>query len=675
MQKNELAKVIASTSCRVIGWQDIDQLGHRHVLAAFLSAFNSSETSILCEPSLSRRTTRAPDLVLIDPEIGIHVIEVKGIQLDQLDRIEAGGQLCIRYDSIVKSRNAIHQVKTAMFDIKDATVRAFGDEVQIPFRYWVVFPYINRQAWTERFGADGYCPREFIYAGELSPDHILTRLAATPRGPSSTKPISLLPFAQMECVWRAFGDTSVLYWRPDERPARKPSEGSLGEAFDEAAESYKSLSTEQERLSAMNWEEGPRLVRGVAGSGKTIVLANNLARRLQRMLGVTDGLFTAPTPPRLLAVCFNRTLAPFIRKKIQVAFEQRTGEALPEGTVEVTNLNRLIYSLSQQWLWEYRSVSDQASGLRAQEYLRDLLQQKRENPQLVARLSYDAIYVDEGQDFLEPEFQLLKELCRPGPAGESNLYVFYDDAQNVYARNRPNWQALGINVRGGRAFVMSECFRNTRQILEPSFNVLYGTTSPGTAVIPTREFGDLPTLEQKGLVQKDGSLYRIRFAARSGRPPIVTWAAHRAGEDNMLLSRLKLLIEKDQVRPEDILVLSFSRQRVEQLAELLRCHPIQGVDEVRLATTDKDRSFGSRNTLTVSTVASAKGYDAFVVLLASANEFTNDLVGRASFYVGCTRAIEYLEVFSHRREGFAVEMEMAINQLGDGPVFGTQDKP
>ena len=67
---------------------------------------------------------------------------------------------------------------------------------------------------------------------------------------------------------------------PEERQARRVPEATLGELFDEAAEAYKTLSDEQQRLSAQDWAGGPRLVRGVAGSGKTIVLANNLARRL-----------------------------------------------------------------------------------------------------------------------------------------------------------------------------------------------------------------------------------------------------------------------------------------------------------------------------------------------------------------------------------------------------------
>jgi hypothetical protein len=48
------------------------------------------------------------------------------------------------------------------------------------------------------------------------------------------------------------------------------------------------------------------------------------------------------------------------------------------------------------------------------------------------------------------------------------------------------------------------------------------------------------------------------------------------------------------------------------------------------------------------------------VLLASANDYPTDVTGRASFYVGCTRAIEYLEVFAHDRKGLVAEFERAM---------------
>jgi hypothetical protein len=668
--RNELAKVVDAARCRVIGADDAGNAGHRLTLAALIRAFDRTESALLCEPSLARKTTRPPDVVLIDPEVGVHVIEVKGVALDQVEGLEAGGQIGIRYAARVRVGNPLTQARNAMFDIKDATARAFDGDVRLPFKYWAAFPLIRRADWVARFGADAFCPAEFLFADDLkSAAQLARRLGSSSRSADHGRPVDLCPLDQLQAVWRAFGDTSVLYATPEERPQRSTDEGTLGEQFDEAAEAYKVLSDEQQRLSIMNWENGPRLIRGVAGSGKTVVLANNLARRLERMLVANqEGLFgSQPSRPRLLAVCFNRTLAPFIEKKIVAAFLQRTGRPLPEGMVEVCSFNTLMYRLMTAGLWRYQSVTNANEIVRAMQYLGDLDHFRLRDPTRLAELAYDAIYVDEGQDFVEEEFRLLKELCRARAAAEPNLYVFYDDAQNLYGRTRPNWQSLGLNVRGGRSYVMTQCFRNTRPVMEATLNVLYGSCAPRPhAQVPTREFGDLAGLEQRGLIADDGGFWRVRYASRDGVKPILSLAANPHQETQQLVARLRWLIEEQEVRPEDILLLAFSRQRVAQLADAAAAACIKGVDGIHapLNEKEKDRRLGERGRLTVSTVASAKGYDAYCVLLASANEFSTDVMGRANFYVGCTRAIEYLEVFAYEHKGLAAEMAAVLERMG-----------
>jgi hypothetical protein len=636
------------------------------VLARLIAAFNNSESALLCEPSLARHTLHPPDLVLIDPEIGVHVIEVKGITLDQIERIEAGGTLHVRYGDRITRANPIEQVRTAMFAIRDATAGALGGDTALPFKYWVVFPFIRRQSWIGRFGDAAFRPPEYLFADAMESAHLASVLGASERG-LSTRPIHVCPLDQLKFVWHAFGDTSVLYCTPREREARRTSEGTLGRQFDEAAEAYKKLSDDQQRLSAANWEGGPRQIRGVAGSGKTIVLANNLARCLERKLAdAGEGLFgDRPAQPRILAVCFNRTLAPFIRKKINIAFEQRNGRPVPENAVDVCCFNALMYKLAQAGLWRYQNVGTVEEMARAINYLSQLQDFRQRTPERLADLAYDAIYVDEGQDFVEEEFRLLKELCRVKDQAEPNLYVFYDDAQNLFGRSRPNWQSLGLNVVGGRSAVMTQCFRNTRPIVESAFNVLYGTCAATATKVPTKSFGDIASLEQKRLILNDGGFWRIKFTPRGGSKPRLSLAENIQRENGQIVSRLKWLIEEQEVRPEDILILTFQNSRVTQLAAAIDAAQILGVAAIHNAAAKdkKDATLGQNGCLTVSTVASAKGYDAYCVLLASANEFKTDVTGRASFYVGCTRAVEYLEVFAYERKGLAVELEAALGRL------------
>jgi hypothetical protein len=124
------------------------------------------------------------------------------------------------------------------------------------------------------------------------------------------------------------------------------------------------------------------------------------------------------------------------------------------------------------------------------------------------------------------------------------------------------------------------------------------------------------------------------------------------------------LLDEQQVRSEDILVLGPSGARVQQLAQAAKGAGLPGIVGVHLALQEKDELLGQRGRLSFSTVASAKGYDAYCVLLASVNEFHPDIRGRATFYVGCTRAIEHLEVFAYAKNGLTGELERVLHVIG-----------
>jgi hypothetical protein len=747
MKADELARLVQSARCRVRGWQDAGNDSHRAVVASLVRAFDQSESAVLCEPSLARQTTRRPpDVVLVDLEAGVHVFEVKGIVPGNVVAIEGGGQFRIKYAAGgPQTVNPFTQVRNAMFDVRDATGRAYaecapdGGELTLPFRCWVVLPRARRAAWLARWGEGAFCPPELLFADDLADAKALAvRLGAKSRAAAPGAPVDVHPLRQLQCVWRAFGDDSVLYIGADERKARKKQKAAsqtapspqvaesvpspaptLGEQFDEAAEAYKALTDEQQRLSEQDWRGGPRLVRGVVGSGKTVVLANNLARRLARAAAAAEekalplppdaddappaaspkrtpkakAKATPPSEPahprreRVLAVCFNRLLAPFIRRRVDAAYRQRTGRPPPAGAVDVVAYNGLMYRLYRAGVWRYQPVKDggddAVAAARARQYLADLEHVRRHDPDRFGATVYDAIYVDEGQDFLEDDFRLLKALCRP-PAGADSpgpdLYVFYDDAQNLFGRPRPSWRSVGLNVVG-RSAVMIRCFRNTRPVVEAAFNVLYGTFAPPHAPVPPREFGNVHDLEKAGLIargidvdkagRKAGGPWRVRFAPREGPPPRLTVADGPAKEAETLVARLRWLVGEQQVRPEDVLVLAYTNKRVAALADAVRAdlsaRALPSVAGVDVSTDNKDRMLCQRGRLTVSTVASAKGYDAQCVLLASANEFPADVGGRATLFVGCTRASEYLEVLASARSGLVGEFERAAQAAGETP--------
>ena len=166
-----------------------------------------------------------------------------------------------------------------------------------------------------RWDENAHCPPEFLFSDDLQSTSLAARLVAVGQKQLSNCGIPRCPADQLDCVWQAFGDSSVLYHKMEDREARKIAEGTLGDLFDERAEIYKALSDDQQRLSSQDWGEGPRLVRGVAGSGKTIVLANNLARRFHRQSQEDGDLLGPQPPPRILAVATTAAWCRSLRRR------------------------------------------------------------------------------------------------------------------------------------------------------------------------------------------------------------------------------------------------------------------------------------------------------------------------------------------------------------------------
>jgi len=172
------------------------------------------------------------------------------------------------------------------------------------------------------------------------------------------------------------------------------------------------------------------LIRGCAGSGKTL-LALEKAARLSR-----EG-------KSVLLLCFNIPLAEWLR----VAAERE------EQTIDVFHFHGLCQHLAETAGLEYKEPAE--SGLRSDFY-------NIKSPELFERAvscgagpRYDAIIVDEGQDFVADWWLPIEELLTDSREGV--IYVFYDPEQNIFARE------FGFLVNEAKLTLDKNC-RNTNQI-------------------------------------------------------------------------------------------------------------------------------------------------------------------------------------------------------------------
>lgn len=198
----------------------------------------------------------------------------------------------------------------------------------------------------------------------------------------------------------------------------------------------------QEQL-ARSLGEGHRVIHGVAGSGKTMVLTYR-ARYLAQ----------ASTSKPILVICFNVKLSARIRRTLKASG--------PIDNIEVINFNKWC----RRKLIEF-NVQMPGRGLTADQYHQEverLFLQAIEDG-VIPPHQYQAALIDEGHDFKPAWLEVLSKMVDPV---SNSLLLLYDDCQSIYARERSrqfSFISVGIQAKG-RTTVLRINYRNTHQILE-----------------------------------------------------------------------------------------------------------------------------------------------------------------------------------------------------------------
>jgi superfamily I DNA/RNA helicase len=435
---------------------------------------------------------------------------------------------------------------------------------------------------------------------------------------------------------------------PFDAPPPLPARSTLGREIQSISARGALFTGEQVTLFRRRIDEGHHLVRGVAGSGKTYVLANWVA-----------GVLEADPKAAVLVSYFNKALGLLIERLVHDALELR-GLARLHQQVNIRHVHVL---------W------NTAPG------------------------SYDSVFIDEAQDMGGPELNHLFSLARSRSTAEGqsrrSFNLFMDDSQNVYARKGLQFlrDALGAHLSfSGRASVLREAFRSTRQILDLAFNVVLDPHGVGGAAPGMREFMRTRELFEQGLLEEpeegpDG-LFHVLYTERTGVAPIVSRAPSRAAEQASIAREITRLLKEEELRPADVLVVVPSRPS--QWADALRAAGVpsigfggrDGADASEFATTDASRQ------VRVTTIFQAKGHESAVVFFAGVDELDTieawmkdtafpsgmgtqrqpvatpptprewEQRRRAMFYVGATRAMirQYISATSSVRNAPIIDI-------------------
>lgn len=343
------------------------------------------------------RHYRHPDFVIIDPALGLIFLEVKDWRKSTFRHADPQSVLLDTEQGEKREKNPLVQVReyacaTAGMLSQDVRLQQSGlfkGKLNVAWAYGVVFTNITRQQLSS-LSADGCVEAIFPQALTICQDEMTE---------------SVLPAVFREKIAGLF----TTPFRPPVSPAiRDILRHQLFPEITIPAKNkdnrfLKGMDLQQEVL-ARNLGEGHRVIHGVAGSGKTLIL-------LYRCLYLAE---TSERP--LLVLCYNVTLANYLRECIEArGLSQK---------VHVSHFHGWCSAMARKF---HLAVSKDGPYF---ENCFTALEQAVESG-AIADTGYDAVLIDEGHDF---DSRWLSLIARLFDNSERSLLLMYDDAQSIYRR-------------------------------------------------------------------------------------------------------------------------------------------------------------------------------------------------------------------------------------------------
>jgi hypothetical protein len=394
-----------------------------------------------------------PDFVVLHPARGILVLETKdwalntvvAVDREMWDIAPAGHRKRVA-NPLLQARHDAHEVVRAL-ERDPALVQdggRYAGKLAFPWGYGVVLTRIKRKDFEAAGFGDVIDADSVICADEMTesvdPEAFQQRLWGMFRHSFGAK----LSLPQIDRVrWLLFPEVRVrsaqaTLFEEVDAPATGAGAGP-GPSAVTLPDVMAVMDLQQEQL-ARSLGAGHRVIHGVAGSGKTMILgyrAEYLAKAA-----------SARSP--VLVLCFNEPLA------VQLA----------EGFARHGVADRVHARHFHRWCHQQLRAFGQPIPEDGADFFERLVAAvvRAVDRGHIPTGQYQAVLVDEGHDF-QPEW--LRLIARMVDPDTNSLLVLYDDAQNINERSRArtfSFKSVGIQAQG-RTTILRVNYRNTAQIL------------------------------------------------------------------------------------------------------------------------------------------------------------------------------------------------------------------
>ncbi|MBX9798522.1 MAG: NERD domain-containing protein [Burkholderiaceae bacterium] len=386
--------------------------------------------------------TRHPDFVIFHPSRGLLVIEVKDWKLTSIQSIDKQSVVLHTDHGIKHELNPLEQARQYMYVITNKLERdpqliwpngSLKGKPAFPYGHGVALTNIDRKQFDDH-NMENVLPAHLVICkDEMTQSVDAEEFQKRLWDMFPYKFARTLSLPQIDRVrWHMFPEIRI--------PAQADIFSDNSQKEIEIPDVLRVMDIQQEQL-ARSLGEGHRVIHGVAGSGKTLILgyrAEHLAKMCQRPI---------------LVLCYNKTLAAKLASTMATKGLQ--------NKVNVVNFHAwCVRQLKAYNVGMPPNNTDMDGFFEAciEKVIRSVDQK------LIPSAQYDAVLIDEGHDFRAEWLKLVVQMIHPDT---NSLLVLYDDAQSIYngpKKLRFSFSSVGVQAKG-RTTILKLNYRNTAEIL------------------------------------------------------------------------------------------------------------------------------------------------------------------------------------------------------------------
>jgi hypothetical protein len=385
-----------------------------------------------------------PDFIVLHPRRGLLILEVKDWKPDTIQSITKSDAAILTPKGLKHVANPLEQARQYAHAVVDVLKRdkqltfssgRMEGRLMFPWAYGVVLTNISRRIFDSSGLAEVIEPHRAICQDEMTESLDAEAFQQRLWEMFSVRFHSGLSLPQLDRVrWLLFPEIRL----PE--PQKSLFEKDEQESF-EIPDLMRVMDLQQEQL-ARSLGEGHRVIHGVAGSGKTLILGYR-AEQLAKVCAKP-----------ILILCYNKALAGRLMhwmksKSVADKVHVRTFHSWCRSQLSAYNIE----------FTQSKEDTDTVMAHMVQAVIHGV-----ERGQIPSA-QYEAVLIDEGHDFKPEWLKLVVQMVDPRA---NSLLVLYDDAQSIYEAGRTknfSFKSVGIQAQG-RTTILKVNYRNTQEILE-----------------------------------------------------------------------------------------------------------------------------------------------------------------------------------------------------------------